>query len=151
MTKRKRDFTKEELESWVLLWIADLGLCGWTIRMDYPKQDDDTDMRINWTEDRCIAVLSVFPRVFNQSRARAWHCICHEMLHMAFAPMDDVIVSYIGVARVFDQYRDASERCIDRLAGCLCQLIPTPGHGIPQGRRVAFTKDLRGMLAPPKD
>jgi len=119
--------TREEVENWFVLWMGCVGLNGWTVRFDYPSRGDNTDMRINWTQDRCTAVLAVYPAVFKKvSRAKAWRDACHEALHLAFALMDDQIVEYVGVGRVFQRYRDALEVCIDRLAGCLTGMYPVP-------------------------
>lgn len=117
--------TRDEIEDWFVDWMGRLGLTGWTMRFDYPKKDDDTDMKIRFAQDRCTVVVSVYPTVFKtQSRLKAWRDCCHECLHLAFASMDDMIVDYVGVGRVFDQYRREFERSIDRLAGCLIGMQP---------------------------
>jgi hypothetical protein len=119
--------TQEEVENWFVLWMGRLGLNGWTVRFDYPSRGTGSDMKLSWTQCRCVAVLTVYPAVFKQvSRAKAWRDTCHEGLHLAFALMDDEIVEYVGGGRVFQRYRDAQEVCIDRLAGCLTGMMSVP-------------------------
>jgi len=120
--------TREEIEGWFVEWMGHVGLTGWTVRFDYPRyQDTKTDMKVNWTPDRCTVVLTIYPSVFKEvSRAKAWRDCCHEGLHLSFASMDDQIVYYIGEGEAFRQYRREWERCIDRLAGCLTGMYPVP-------------------------
>jgi len=120
--------TREDVDRWIDFWGNRFALNGWTIKTKYPARDDKVAAaEINWSEGYCSATLTIWPCFFKDStRYGAWRIICHELLHLCFAPVADELVQQLGDRIVYSSYKRQMERAIDRLAGGLAAVTPMP-------------------------
>jgi len=125
--------TREDVDRWIDFWGNRFALNGWTIKMKYPARDEgQSAAEINWSEGYCAATLTIWPCFFKDStRYGAWRIICHELLHLAFAPVADELCQQIGDRIVYNGYKRQMERAIDRLAGGLAAVTPMPDSAAP--------------------
>jgi len=124
--------TRAEIEDWVILWAKYLGLHGWYIKVEYAQEDEanregeQITMETTWARGFTSGTITVYPRVFRNSRARTWQTTGHEILHLVFAPVDDEMDRLFGDGEVDKTFQRAMERTIDRLSGCLTGGWPVP-------------------------
>jgi hypothetical protein len=119
--------TVADVEDWVLFWRDRLGLRDWTIRLHFPKkQDERTEGLISWSQGYCTATLKLWPCFFKEERVFAFKIVLHELLHLPFAHLQDEMCAHVGEGIVFETFKRQLERAVDRLASALAFVTPLP-------------------------
>ena len=83
------------IERQVRKWQPRLGLNQWSIEVnEYPNEaaaDKDTALSIDWSPSYMTATLAFFPQTLVNSRKWVEHTVVHEMLHLQFARLTDLV------------------------------------------------------------
>jgi len=117
--------TLDDILNMVRWWQNAFALWQWKIRVKQAKHADGrVSMKVDWVYHYRQVTLTVLPLARKQSRERAWHDVCHELLHVVFFPVEETLARDIEKGRVFDDWHDAMESCVDALTNALVELHP---------------------------
>ena len=122
-----REGIKLRIEAHIEKWQALLGLSAWRILILWDESSDNTScMQVNWPKHYRKATLSITPSFETATdealNAAEWdepsleNNVIHELLHLVFAPLRDVIRENCGqYSSLLYQHHDINETVIDSL------------------------------------
>ena len=106
-------------------WHIKFGLEQWTVKVCTAALDGAA-MRTTREVPYREAMVRVDPKVYNLAASEVQRLACHEMLHLAIAPLTDQQVQFFGEGVVRKALEGAEETAVDGLTSVLVRLIKPP-------------------------
>ncbi len=119
---------KERVIRYLQKWQGILGLDGWQLCTLFvptqPADQPDLSMRVEWPTYYKSADIKIFPHNRENHDTVVERTVVHELCHLIFAPVDDVLHTMIGCdSEVNKRYSDQLEGCVDHLAVMLHKAV----------------------------